>query len=88
MTGASLFNHPYSSPATWYISPVAPHNWSYDRSENLTEYTKFDWLITGSPDRHEEFEKVESFEEFRGFDWRGLSMRREESVWIMRRRRN
>lgn len=90
MTGATLFNHPCSAPAPWYLSPSSstPHKWSYNRSETLTEYDSFDWLITGDRQLHEKkFETVEGFEEFRGFDWRGLQMQKEKSVWLMRRRR-
>lgn len=88
MTGATLFNHPYSTSSPWYLSPSLPHAWSYNRSETLTSYDSFDWLITGDQQSHETtFETIQGFEEFRGFDWRGFRMLTEESVWIMRRRR-
>lgn len=96
MTGASKFLHPFQAPP-WY-SPPSPLAWSYNRSETLSpasgDYDQFDYLLTGSPLPHarsfEVIKVVEGFKQYAVGLPRGLespvSVRREESVWVMRRR--
>jgi hypothetical protein len=103
MTGASRFLHAFESPA-WYLSPSRsspsssePH-WTYNKSDTLTDFSSFDFLLTSDPTPHLDtglFDVVESFAGFERYQmtvpgkwWESGPLRAvvRESVWVMRRR--
>lgn len=80
MTGASLFTHYHSSSP--FFPTTIESNWSYNRSETITQFDQFDYLISGTKERAG-FEVLKGVKGFAG--WSKTGARMEEQLWILQR---